>query len=80
MRDANRIPKLLLKLCAIWELSPDMRFGQLIENIILSSDEFIELKKVNKDVDYSDLIEMVLWHWEETNWEKAIMKAGEKNA
>jgi len=37
MRDPARIPRMLEKLRIIWEDSPDLRLGQLIENARLSS-------------------------------------------
>lgn len=33
MRDPKRIPKILERLRVIWEQNPDMRLGQLIENV-----------------------------------------------
>ena len=33
MRDPKRIPKLLAVLQEYWEKCPDLRFGQLIENL-----------------------------------------------
>ena len=34
MRDPKRIPRILLLFEKIWLKSPDMRFGQLCENLI----------------------------------------------
>ena len=34
MRDPDRIFPLMTKLAGIWSKTPDLRFGQLIENII----------------------------------------------
>lgn len=34
MRDPNRIPIILAELQKIWEAHPDMRLGQLLENIL----------------------------------------------
>lgn len=34
MRDINRIDPLLSKLGELWKLYPDMRFGQLIINLL----------------------------------------------
>ena len=34
MRDINRIDPLLAKLGALWKQYPDMRFGQLIINLL----------------------------------------------
>lgn len=33
MRNPNRIPKILVLLEKVWEKYPDLRLGQLIENI-----------------------------------------------
>lgn len=33
MRNKERIPKILERLQRIWEKNPDMRLGQLIENV-----------------------------------------------
>jgi len=33
MRDVKRIPKIMERLQKIWERYPDMRLGQLIENV-----------------------------------------------
>jgi len=33
MRDTGRIPKILKRLQRIWEKEPDLRLGQLIENV-----------------------------------------------
>lgn len=33
MRDPNRIPKILVLLKKVWEKYPDLRLGQLVENI-----------------------------------------------
>ena len=33
MRDINRIPYVLMSLCALWEQYPDWRLGQLINNM-----------------------------------------------
>jgi uncharacterized protein YihD (DUF1040 family) len=37
MRDPNRIPRILEKLRLLWEKSPDLRLGQLVENAKLAS-------------------------------------------
>lgn len=34
MRDPTRIPRILAKLATAWEASPDLRLGQLVENIV----------------------------------------------
>ena len=33
MRDPKRIPEILERLRKLWEASPDMRLGQLLENV-----------------------------------------------
>ena len=34
MRDPERIPEILDELRKVWEKSPDLRLGQLIDNIV----------------------------------------------
>lgn len=34
MRDPKRIPEMLDELKKVWERSPDLRLGQLIDNIV----------------------------------------------
>lgn len=34
MRDPNRIPMILQRLEKVWEKNPDLRFGQLILNVL----------------------------------------------
>lgn len=34
MRNPNRIPVMLAKLEYIWKMYPDLRFGQLVDNLI----------------------------------------------
>ncbi len=36
MRDPGRIPRSLEKLRALWHAYPDMRLGQLVENLAVS--------------------------------------------
>jgi hypothetical protein len=68
-RDPARIPKLLLKLCALWEMYPDMRLGQLIENIIIHHhSNHVGICGVESD----------LWNWQDEQWSEAIQKMGEK--
>jgi hypothetical protein len=38
MRDPKRIPKILARLRKIWEANPDLRLGQLIENVYPNTD------------------------------------------
>lgn len=33
MRDIERIPRIMRRLEALWLQNPDMRFGQLVENV-----------------------------------------------
>ena len=33
MRDRKRIPKILARLCKVWRKDPDIRPGQLFENV-----------------------------------------------
>ena len=34
MRDPNRIPRILGKIQRVWEQNPDLRLGQLIQNLV----------------------------------------------
>ena len=34
MRDKNRIPEFIVKLTNLWMLFPDLRFGQLVADIV----------------------------------------------
>ena len=60
MRDPNRIDKALLHINRIWKRYPDMRFGQLVENLytfyIFSSGEYLP-----KDYFYIEDDEFLLW-------------------
>ena len=64
MRDPARIPVLMDKLQEVWVRYPDLRFGQLLENIIHA------YKPGTPVVG----IERALWCWEETTWMEAIEK------
>ena len=68
MRDVNRIPKVLTALQEVWVECPDMRFGQLIENIMTYFDPAI----VSNDKNWRESIENCLWNWEEDHWIAAI--------
>lgn len=35
MREKDRIPRILALIQELWEIYPDMRFGQLMENYII---------------------------------------------
>ncbi len=66
MRDINRIVTLLNELGETWKKCPDMRFGQLVSNLVpkdgLSDEAWIRC----------------LWNWEEDNWMEAIKDFGDK--
>lgn len=34
MRDPNRIPEIMKRFQELWERYPDLRFGQLVENVL----------------------------------------------
>lgn len=53
MRDIRRIRKFCNRLASAWELLPDWRFGQLIENI------FGNMKSENKDPFFPEDDEMI---------------------
>lgn len=38
MRDPERIPEILNRLRTVWEKHPDLRLGQLIENVFPNTD------------------------------------------
>ena len=46
MRDPKRIRKFCNRLATVWELVPDLRFGQLLFNI------FVQIKNEGKDPFY----------------------------
>lgn len=49
MRDPNRIPKVLARLQALWLTCPDLRFAQLLGNVIcedpyhMEDEDFIKM-------------------------------------
>jgi len=69
LRNPERINNVIIELHKLWQQYPDMRFGQLIECIIVKShDNHTSVMGVEND----------LWHWEEERWLKAI-KEYDKN-
>lgn len=40
MRDPKRIPVILAKLEELWKKYPDLRFGQLVGNILRESEDY----------------------------------------
>lgn len=70
MGNISRINPLMHKFTTLWQLYPDLRFGQLVENLI------------QRNYPGSSVvgIENHLWNDEEIAWEKAIdkMLEGEK--
>ena len=71
MRNPTRINPLMGKFTTLWKLYPDLRFGQLVENLI----------RCNYPGSSIVGIENSLWNFEEEQWEEAIdkMLEGEKN-
>lgn len=41
MRDPKRIPRLLKKLRAFWEQNPDLRLGQIVENLAAVTEDYV---------------------------------------
>ena len=62
MRNPQRIAPIMERLTKLWEKYPDLRFGQMVENIILSTGEPVAN------------VENILWNWSDEQWEKAINK------
>ncbi|WP_339317630.1 hypothetical protein [Paenibacillus sp. FSL R10-2734] len=59
MRDIERIPLVMNALKNCWDTMPDMRFGQLIENIL-------------SHYKGEENLASSLWNMEENEWLKAI--------
>ena len=69
MRDINRIQIVLDTLHDIWIKYPDLRFGQLIENIMIHHEKnHIGVCGVENN----------LWNWEEEKWLKAMREYNDK--
>ena len=64
MRNPQRIAPIMERLTKLWEKYPDLRFGQMVENIILSVSPGSSVVG----------IETILWNWEEDQWNEAINK------
>ena len=63
MRNPDRINEVIIELHKVWQQCPDIRFGQLIENIIVKHhDNHTSVMGIEND----------LWNWEDTQWLKAI--------
>ena len=77
MRDIKRIDTIMDKFKEVWLLYPDLRFGQLVENIISFSKP--NLVSQNDRIVWAEAFEIILWNWEESNWEEAIKKFKERN-
>ena len=70
MRDINRIQIILNTLRDIWIEYPDLRFGQLIENIMVSYEKnHISVCGIENN----------LWNWEEEIWLKAMREYNDKS-
>ncbi len=65
-RSKERIPPFLEKFGELWYEYPDMRFGQLVENVLSA---FMQKKRgaIDKTVFYS-----LMWNLEEDEWEEAM--------
>ena len=57
MRDPKRIPKILQKLQKIWEASPDLRLGQLIENVFPNTSMTQRSSYYEEDEDFIKTLE-----------------------
>ena len=57
-RDWNRIPKILEQLKSLWSRYPDMRLGQLLENVVRNGLYFIEDENLMEELkNYYDKLE-----------------------
>jgi len=57
LRNPKRIPEILERLRKVWEAQPDMRLGQLIENIFPNTDyDYISAYNI-EDEEFMDTIE-----------------------
>ena len=63
MRDPNRIDTVVNALADCWRDFPDLRFGQIIENI----------------ASYNKKTESEVWNMEENEWLKCIQKFRDDN-
>lgn len=61
MRDPKRIPRIIAKIKQLWELTPDLRFGQLVSYIV-NWEEAKEQKDLFyiEDEDFAAKLEKVL--------------------
>jgi hypothetical protein len=67
MRDPERIARIILKLERLWQLVPDQRFGQLLENYIYPA---TLIKHAS--------VAVIEWHLEDDKLEKRIDHAYER--
>ena len=69
MRNPERITDVIIELHKLWQQYHDMRFGQLVECIIVRyHDNRTSVMGVEND----------LWNWEEEQWLKAIKEFDKK--
>lgn len=71
MRDIWRIPRILTLVRKIWNKNPDLRFGQLISNIVNIDREYTPYTKLDdifylEDIELENKLKKVL----EKGWEK----------
>lgn len=71
-RDPARIEPLLEDIKILWQACPDLRFGQLLENVIL-----MDLKHVSIET-MPQKVEQALWNWEEDRWRQAVFAMQQK--
>lgn len=57
MRDPKRIPKILQRLRKVWEAYPDLRLGQLIENVFPNTSMIQRSSYYKEDEDFMKILE-----------------------
>lgn len=71
-RNPDRIYPFLSKLEGLWNRFPDMRFGQLVENVL-------SVYVREKHGEYNrNVFNALLWNLEEDEWEEAIKLFGKE--
>jgi len=61
MRDPDRIPVILQRLEQVWEKYPDLRFGQLILNVLRNDFYYVEDEELAQRVElFYDTLEIQL--------------------
>ena len=69
LRNPERINEVIIEFHKLWQQYPDMRFGQLIECVIV---------KFHDNRTSVMGVESNLWEWEEVHWLKAIKEYSKK--